>query len=189
MFARSRSSVSSTWRLCSTAWLAARRSGHALLSALAYPAMGLFLLTLMLAYSRGALVALALGLALWFSIVPLRLRGAAVLFVGALAAGAVVAWDFSQDARGYTNGIALAWVNPAWALRLGTFQMPATAGGVHLAGDWPRSRGDQIAITEGVKAGDEVVTSGVFKLRNGAAVQVNNKVRPGNNPKPKPENS
>ena len=51
------------------------------------------------------------------------------------------------------------------------------------------ARGDQIAITEGVKAGDEVVTSGVFKLRNGAAVQVNNKVRPGNNPKPKPENS
>ena len=37
--------------------------------------------------------------------------------------------------------------------------------------------------------GDEVVTSGVFKLRNGAAVLVNNKVRPGNNPAPKPENS
>ena len=34
----------------------------------------------------------------------------------------------------------------------------------------------------GVKPGDEVVTSGVFKLRNGAAVQVNNKVQPGNNP-------
>jgi membrane fusion protein (multidrug efflux system) len=51
------------------------------------------------------------------------------------------------------------------------------------------ARGDQIAIVSGVKAGEEVVTSGVFKLRNGAAVLVNNKVRPGNNPAPKPENS
>jgi membrane fusion protein (multidrug efflux system) len=51
------------------------------------------------------------------------------------------------------------------------------------------SRGDQVAVVSGVKAGDEVVSSGVFKLRNGAAVQVNNKVQPGNNPAPKPEDS
>ena len=51
------------------------------------------------------------------------------------------------------------------------------------------SRGDQVAVVSGVKPGDEVVTSGVFKLRNGAAVQVNNKVQPGNNPTPKPEDS
>jgi len=51
------------------------------------------------------------------------------------------------------------------------------------------ARGDQIAVISGVKAGDEVVTSGVFKLRNGAAVHINNNVRPGNNPAPKPENS
>jgi membrane fusion protein (multidrug efflux system) len=51
------------------------------------------------------------------------------------------------------------------------------------------ARGDQIAVVSGVNPGDEVVTSGVFKLRNGAAVLVNNKVRPGNNPAPKPENS
>ena len=79
-------------------WLGARRAGHALLSALAYPAMGVLLLTLMLAYSRGALIALAVGLALWFCIVPLRLRGATVLLTGALGAGLVVAWDFSRHA-------------------------------------------------------------------------------------------
>lgn len=51
------------------------------------------------------------------------------------------------------------------------------------------SRGDQVAVISGINPGDEVVTSGVFKLRNGAAVQVNNKVQPGNSPAPKPEES
>jgi membrane fusion protein (multidrug efflux system) len=51
------------------------------------------------------------------------------------------------------------------------------------------SRGDQVGIVSGLNPGDEVVTSGVCKLRNGAAVQVNNKVQPGNNPAPKPEES
>lgn len=51
------------------------------------------------------------------------------------------------------------------------------------------ARGDQVAVVSGVAPGDEIVTSGVFKLRNGAAVQVNNKVKPSNNSAPKPENS
>lgn len=50
-------------------------------------------------------------------------------------------------------------------------------------------RGDQVAVLSGVEPGEEVVTSGVFKLRNGAAVQVNNEVQPGNDPTPRPENS
>src|SRR5216684_154034 len=51
------------------------------------------------------------------------------------------------------------------------------------------SRGDQVAVVSGINPGDEVVSSGVFKLRNGAAVQVNNKVQPGNSPAPRPEDS
>jgi membrane fusion protein (multidrug efflux system) len=51
------------------------------------------------------------------------------------------------------------------------------------------TRGDQVAIVSGVRPGDEIVSSGAFKLRNGAAVFVNNKVRPANNPRPRPENS
>jgi O-antigen ligase len=87
-------------------WLGARRSGHALLNALSYPAMGLLLLTLLLAYSRGALAALAIGVALWFCLLPLRLRGASVLIIGALGAGAVAAWDFSTHALS-AEGVAL----------------------------------------------------------------------------------
>ncbi len=51
------------------------------------------------------------------------------------------------------------------------------------------SRGDQVAVVDGLKPGEEVVTSGAFKLRNSAAVQVNNKVQPENSPTPKPEDN
>jgi membrane fusion protein (multidrug efflux system) len=51
------------------------------------------------------------------------------------------------------------------------------------------SRGDQVAIVSGLKPGDEIVSSGVFKLRNGAPVVVNNTVKPDNNAAPKPEDS
>jgi len=50
-------------------------------------------------------------------------------------------------------------------------------------------RGDQVAVVSGLQAGEEVATSGVFKLRNGAAVHINNNVRPANNPAPKPEDN
>ena len=50
------------------------------------------------------------------------------------------------------------------------------------------ARGDQVAVVSGLKAGDEVATSGVFKLRTGAAVLVDNTLQPGNNPRPTPEN-
>ncbi len=50
-------------------------------------------------------------------------------------------------------------------------------------------RGDQVAVVSGLKPGEEVVTSGVFKLRSGVAVLVNNKLAPANNPSPKPEDS
>jgi membrane fusion protein (multidrug efflux system) len=52
-----------------------------------------------------------------------------------------------------------------------------------------RSQGDQVAILDGVKAGQEVASSGVFKLRPGAAVVVDNKVQPSNSTAPKPEDS
>jgi membrane fusion protein (multidrug efflux system) len=46
------------------------------------------------------------------------------------------------------------------------------------------SRGDQVAVLSGIKPGDEVVSSGAFKLRNGAAVKVNNAIQPSNNVAP-----
>jgi membrane fusion protein (multidrug efflux system) len=50
------------------------------------------------------------------------------------------------------------------------------------------TRGDQVAVLSGVAAGEEVVTAGQMKLRNGAPVVINNKVVPTNDPNPTPPN-
>lgn len=49
------------------------------------------------------------------------------------------------------------------------------------------TRGDQVVVTEGLKEGDEVVTAGQLKLRNGSLIAVNNKVQPLNDANPKPQ--
>lgn len=51
------------------------------------------------------------------------------------------------------------------------------------------TRGDQVAVLGGLKAGDEVVTAGQLKLRNGVEVQINNSVPVPNNPSPNPPNT
>ena len=78
-------------------WLGSRRSGHAAANALAWPALGLLVVCLLLSYSRGALLALGVGLAVWFTIVPLRLRAVLTLLGVLVVAVPVVAWAFAQD--------------------------------------------------------------------------------------------
>lgn len=51
------------------------------------------------------------------------------------------------------------------------------------------SRGDQVSVVGGLEPGEEIVTSGVFKLRNGAGVMIDNKIQPPNQAEPNPENS
>jgi membrane fusion protein (multidrug efflux system) len=48
------------------------------------------------------------------------------------------------------------------------------------------TRGDQVAVLTGVKAGDVVVTAGQIKLHNGSPVAINNKVQVSDNPQPNP---
>ncbi len=77
-------------------WLGARRSGRAAVNALAWPGIALLEVALMLSYSRGALLALLAGLAFWFAVVPLRLRGAVVLLGATAGAAALVGWAFTM---------------------------------------------------------------------------------------------
>ena len=62
---------------------------------------------------------------------------------------------------------------------LGVRQQPVKLGA---------TRGD-LVVVEGVKPGEQVASSGVFKLRNLAPVQVNNAVLPTADPNAKPTNS
>ena len=104
-------------------WLGARRTGHGALNALAAPGVTICFTAIMLAYSRGALLAAAIGVALWFAVVPLRLRGVAVLLLGVAGGAAVAVWSFGQtglsddrvelamrESAGYELGLALATV-------------------------------------------------------------------------------
>jgi membrane fusion protein (multidrug efflux system) len=49
------------------------------------------------------------------------------------------------------------------------------------------TRGDQVAILKGINEGDEVVTSGQIKLRNGALVTINNSAQPRDDANPQPQ--
>jgi membrane fusion protein (multidrug efflux system) len=51
------------------------------------------------------------------------------------------------------------------------------------------TRGDFVTATNGLKAGESIVTSGVFKLRAGMAVVVDNKLAPKAELDPKPANT
>lgn len=78
-------------------WAGSRRGASMLGRALAYPATGLLIATVLISGSRGALAGAAIGVAAWLAVVPLRLRSLAVLAVGAAGAAPVSAWALSKD--------------------------------------------------------------------------------------------
>ena len=79
-------------------WLGSRRASSVQTRALAYPALGLAIVAILLTQSRGALAAAIVGAALWFAIVPVRLRSLPVLVLAVLGAAPVSAWALSKDA-------------------------------------------------------------------------------------------
>lgn len=78
-------------------WLGARREGHAALRALAVPALTVLLCAMLLSYGRGALLVGLAVTVLWFAIVPLRLRSAAVAIPAAIGAAIIAPWAFDNQ--------------------------------------------------------------------------------------------
>lgn len=80
------------------------------------------------------------------------------------------AYDYAADTRGYTLGIAAEYINPAYTLRLGLFQMPRVANGIDLDGDLAHAHGDQLELEfhPAVIKGKEKATFRVLGYENHA---------------------
>jgi hypothetical protein len=87
-------------------WAGTRPATGRALRSLTVPALAVLLTTLVLSYSRGAVLAAAIGLGCWFALVPLRLRGAALLAAGALAGAISTGWALAHHAIAH-NGASL----------------------------------------------------------------------------------
>jgi hypothetical protein len=73
-------------------WAGARRERGRASRALCVPATGILLTVVVLSYSRSAVLAAVVGLVVWFAVVPLRLRGAAVFTLGLFGGAVISAW-------------------------------------------------------------------------------------------------
>ncbi len=57
------------------------------------------------------------------------------------------AWDFAADTRGYSNGVAIAWITRLWTARLGSFQMPKQANGNKFDQSLRHANGNQVEVS------------------------------------------
>ena len=88
-------------------WAGARPDASRWVRAITVPAIALLVTVLMLSYSRGALIAGVVGLAVWFVLVPMRLRATLLLALGAIGGAVASAWAIKHSAITGDN-IALA---------------------------------------------------------------------------------
>jgi len=79
-------------------WAGARPEASRWVRALSVPAIALLVTVLMLSYSRGALIAGLVGLAVWFVLLPMRLRATLLLGLGAIGGAVASAWAIKHSA-------------------------------------------------------------------------------------------
>ncbi len=117
-------------------WAGARQRSAMIVRAASVPATAILLAVVVLSISRGAVAAAAIGLACWFALVPLRLRGLVVLAPSAVGGAAISLWalahhPLSRDNQtlaartgaGHTFGVVLVvvlvlMVAAGWAVAL-----------------------------------------------------------------------
>ncbi len=79
-------------------WAGARPGASRAVRALTVPAIAVLLTVLILSYSRGALIAVVVGLGMWFVFVPFRLRATLLLALGAIGGTVATGWALAHHA-------------------------------------------------------------------------------------------
>jgi hypothetical protein len=75
------------------------------------------------------------------------------------------AWDYPADARGYTKGVAVEYISPAWQVRAGRFLMPKESNGLPL--DWSgRQYGDVVEVERPYRIGQRNAVVRALAFRN-----------------------
>ena len=76
------------------------------------------------------------------------------------------AYDFASDARGYTWGAALEYIQPTWALRAGRFLEPRQSNNLPLNWNIFKSYGDQIEYERSYALGEQTGKWRALAFRN-----------------------
>jgi len=118
-------------------WGGARRDGGRVLRALSPPALTILASVLILSWGRGAVLAAIVGLALWFALIPLRLRAIPVLALGVAGAAAVTLWALAHPAITHDGALLPARTSAGHELGIvlvAVLALNAIAGGVLAVG-------------------------------------------------------
>ena len=129
-------------------WAGARPTVSRWVRALTVPAIAVLITALMLSYSRGALIAVVVGLACWFVLVPFRLRATLLLALGAIGGAVATAWALNHHAitHDYATLTARTTAGHEFGLvLLGVLVVMAIAGAAAAYGI------DRIALAEPVR--------------------------------------
>lgn len=57
------------------------------------------------------------------------------------------AWDYAANTRGYSDGVVVGFVSPAWSLKYGIYKMPVMANGQQLVSSLARANGQNLQLT------------------------------------------
>jgi len=78
------------------------------------------------------------------------------------------AYDYAADSRGYTNGVALEFLNGNWTFRAGRFAQPRQPNGLELDNNLLRHFGDQVEVGRAYVIGDQSGTVRLLAFRSRA---------------------